>query len=64
VWREPVDERRERVEALELGGSASLEHRPGVAEGLARDDDRLEVVDLVGERDRLRIPGFVGKRSR
>ena len=46
----------EIAEPTELDVLAPLEHLPRVAERGRADDDRLEVVDLVREGDRLRLP--------
>ena len=51
--------RAEIAEAADLRVLPALEHRPRIAELARADDDRLEVVDLVGERDGLRLPRLV-----
>src|SRR5580700_1329743 len=56
VRGEAGDHPGERLETLHLHGLTTLEHAPGVAVVARADDDRDEVVDLVGDPDGLRVP--------
>ena len=49
------------VEASELSVLAAFEHRPRIAEVIRADEDRLEVVYLVGERNRLCVPRLLAE---